>query len=369
MKQKSIPKDSIRRILILGSIGIGNLLLFSPCLRVIRKSFPHAHITMIVLKKAFVDLYEGDPALNEIIVADYAIQNTWWKRIQLIMTLRKKKFDVCFTTFPSNRIEYNLLPFLIGVKYRIAHRYRTKYLRTCSFLQNVKVPVDVTLHDLEQNSNLLKPLGLESHVEKKITMYLSEENRSCAEQFLYKNTIPLKSLIIGIHAGSSIERDMHLKRWAAENFIQLCQKIIQKYQAFFLIFGGPEEREIKHSIAQSINDKSISVDGVSLKTTAALIERCHLFISNDSGLMHIAVGVGVPCAAIFGPTDPGRTSPYGSRNRIIRLGLPCSPCWSITNVGIGHITCIYPINRCLSELTVQHVYDEINSMLSAIKNA
>lgn len=367
MAKKTIPRESIQRILILGSIGIGNLLLFSPSLRVIREFFPDAHIAIIVLKKAFAELYKSDPNIDEIIIADYSVHDTMMKKIRLIRELRNKKFDLCITTFPSNRLEYNLLPFIAGIKYRVAHRYQTKLLRTCFFLQNYRIPVDVALHDLEQNINLLLPMGLHEMAQKRLSIHIPDEDRESARYFLREKGLDDASLLIGIHAGSSAERDMYLKRWETDKFIELCRKIREAHGASLLIFGGPEEAGTKRKIEGGVGKGCVAVENVSLLTTAALIERCRLFISNDSGLMHIAVAVGVPCAAIFGPTDPGRTSPFGRQNRVIRQGLHCSPCWSIHNVGIGHINCIYPINRCLSELSAAHVYTEIRDMLRVMK--
>lgn len=364
MPDKLIPKDSIHRIMILGSIGIGNLLLFSSCLRVLRESFPQAYITMIVLKKGFVELYENDQNVDEVIISDYAVHDTWWKRFQLIWDLRNKKFDLSITTFPANRVEYNLLPFLAGAKYRIAHRYRTKFWRTLSFLQNVKVPVDLTLHDLEQNIALLFPLGIEGRAEKRLFITLSDKHHAEAAQFLEQSCLNRNTLFIGIHAGSSSDRNMDLKRWETEKFITLCRRIRERFPVSFLLFGGPEEKPIKDEIARELGDDGcVPVEQVSLKTTAALIGNCRLFITNDSGLMHVAVATDVPCVAIFGPTDSGRTAPYGPRHRVVRLGLHCSPCWSIRNVGVGRIKCIYPTNQCLKELLVERVYKVVEEML------
>ena len=369
MNLKTIYKNSINRILILGSIGIGNLLMFSPCLRALRKAFPEAHIALIVLKKGFVELYNNEPNVDELIVADYSVQNTWGKRIRFMANLRKGNYDLCITTFPANRLEYNLLPYLAGIKYRIAHRYSTKYWRTCSFLQNYKIPVDIRFHDVEQNIALLQPLGIELDVDKKLYVTLSENNSSEAEQFLQDNHFGKNALCIGIHAGSSVERNMDLKRWDTEKFIALCKQIQSKYEVKFLVFGGPDENNIKHEVKKNLNDSCVSVENVSLITTAALIKRCHLVVTNDSGLMHVAVAMNVPCAAIFGPTDPGRTAPYGPEHKVIRLGLECSPCWSIRNVGVGRIKCIYSVNRCLKDLSVRHVYDVVDKMLSGMEKS
>ena len=363
---KTVPHKNVKRIVILGAIGIGNLLLFSPCLRALRTAFPEAHIALIILKRGFRELFVDDPDIDEIIVVDYKVQNTVRKKIDLIRMLRKKRFDLCITTFPANRMEYNLLPFLAGVRHRVAHRYASGSLRKLSFLQNYRIPVDNSLHDLKQNSNLLIALGISGGVENRLSLRVSPEHTAEAEGFIKRCGFPDNAVIIGIHAGSSTERDMHMKRWDTANFTVLCRRLKNEYNARFLIFGGPEEELVKREISDALGEAAFTVEGKPLLTTAALIGECGFFISNDSGLMHVAVAMETPVAALFGPTDPGRTAPYGPQHRVIRLGLECSPCWSIRNVGKGKIECIFQENRCLTELTVSDVYEKVSDMLTNI---
>ncbi len=361
---RNIDKNEVTKIMILGSIGIGNLLLFSPALKAVRKEFPDAHITFIVLKESFKQLYEHSPDVDEIMIVDKKRYPGVWGNIKLISELRRKKFDVSIITFPANRFEYNLLSFLSGAKRRIAHKYNRKSLISVSFLQNCRVPVDYTIHDLDQNLNLLKGLDIKFTGERRLHINVTKENHKQAEQFLEKNGLKNKELIIGFHPGSSVERGMIMKRWEKEKYAELAQRIVAKYGASVLIFGGNDEDELKMYIEESTGEGVLNVSGISLISAAALIGKCSLFISTDSGIMHIAAAMDVKTIALFGLSDPLRTAPYGDKHIVIRTGIYCSPCWSIHNLGIGVVRCVHPENMCMKGISVDRVFQEAERALS-----
>ncbi|KPK91077.1 hypothetical protein AMJ80_07695 [bacterium SM23_31] len=367
MKQISeYDQGRIEKILIIGAIGIGNLLLFSGTLRRIRRHFASAHITIIVLKEGFKALYENDPSVDEVLVLDVDKVKTFRQKIVFIWKMRKSRYQLCITTFPANRIEYNLLAFFSGAKRRVAHKYAAKKLRSLSFLQNVRIPVEPELHDLEQNLNLLKAFGITPDDEDhRLFLNIPEQAHDNARQYMKENDLYDKQLI-GMHPGSSVERGMILKRWPSVYFAELCDWLTETIDACILLFGGKEEERLREEIAVKTRHKSLIVTGLDLLSTASLIGKCALFVSNDSGLMHIAAAMGVQTIAIFGPTDPGRTAPYGQEHRVIRTGTECSPCWSINNLGVGTVRCIHPENICLTELPVEMVKEVISSKLSTV---
>ncbi len=351
--------EHIKQILVIGALGIGNLLLFSGGLRGLRRLFPDAHITMIVLKEGFKHLYEHDRSIDEVLVLDVDNVQSVSQKISFLKELRKKKFQLCITTFPANRLEYNLLAFASGAKWRIAHQYSSKQICSLSFLQNIRIPVDKTLHDFDQNCNLLGPLGYSPVAsENYVSLPLLQENHEEAEKYLDENNCAA-SLVIGMHPGSSMERNMVLKRWGSDKFAELSRWLAETYGAYILLFGGKEEEQLRYDIHEKAQTHTHVITNLDFLTTTALISRCNLFITNDSGLMHVAVAAGTQTIAIFGPTDPGRTAPYGNIHSVVRTGIDCSPCWSIHNLGVGNVNCIHEENLCLTQLPVEAVRKEI----------
>lgn len=358
--------NRIQNILIIGSIGIGNLLLFSSTLRRIRRRFPEARITIIVLKEGFSEIFKSDPSIDEIIVLDVKKVKTFSQKITFLKDLRKTDYQLSITTFPANRLEYNALAFFSGAKWRVSHKYYTNKIRSLSFLQNVRVPVDKKLHDLEQNLNLLKAFGLKPEaVDHELYLSLDEKAHDNANRYLKQKT-EAGEQFIGIHPGSSAERGMILKRWSIEKFAEICTWLTGETNAKILLFGGQEEEGLRKDIAEKADGKPLVVTGLDFQSTASLIGKCMLFISNDSGLMHVAVSMGVPTAALFGPSDPGRTAPYGAKHKVIRTGIECSPCWSINNLGVGSVNCIHPENLCMTQLSLEVVKNDVGSMLKKL---
>jgi len=146
------------------------------------------------------------------------------------------------------------------------------------------------------------------------------------------------------------------KRWLPERFGGLADRLIGALNADVLIFGSAAERPLAERIASAMKHTPAIVAGeTSLRQLLALMARCRLVVANDSGPMHLAAALGIPLIAIFGSTDDRATGPVGSRVRVIRRGVQCSPC--------GRREC--PIDfRCMRDLSVEEVY---RNTLEAVK--
>ncbi len=342
------------KILVICASGVGNTILFTPTLKTIRRARPKAKITLFVASPIFAEPVKGIRLADEIIVFDYG--KSFLEKIKLILKLRNGKFDYSVTAFPSNRWQFNVFAFLAGAKKRITHSYRVGGIKTLSFLQNVKVSVNENLHDVDQNLNLLKPLKISLPEEKRLLFYLSEKEKDAAEKFWRENNLN-GSFVAGIHPGSGgIEQEA--KRWPVEKFIKLCNRLIKEKKAKILIFGGQDEKKLKSRINNStIKSQSFVING-SLKLAAALIQKCNLFIANDSGLMHIAVAMRVKTIGIFGPTNYKRTAPYGKNCYIVRGKFSCPSCLTYPFYSTSSaIKCKESI-KCLKEIKVNEVMDK-----------
>ncbi len=369
----TIPKaeydtGDIKEILVVGSIGIGNLILFSAAMKLLRERFKNARITVVVLRKIFTIIYDNDPNIDRVILLDSDKIKSAGQKIAFIKELRKTKYQICITTFPANRLEYNILAWLSGAAIRIAHLYDSKRFSSFSFLQNIRVPIDKSIHDLDQNLNLVHALGVESEGKDR-KMYLEVGKNAGAEAGLYLERNGLTgSVLIGMHPGSSYDRGMNLKRWPTTYFARLCDWLSEEYNVKVLLMGGNEEIALREEITAETSSSPHIVKDLDFPTTVSLIEKCRFFITNDSGLMHIAAAKGVGTAAFFGPTDQGRTAPFGDNNKVIRLGLDCSPCWSIKNLGVGWVNCIHPENICMVQMTLEYVKEELTPFIKGLKN-
>ena len=355
--------DPGKRILCICPIGIGNFLLLTPALRRLKGARPSARVAVLCLKPAIARLAERYPYIDEVISVDAGQSHSLADRAAFILSIFRK-FDSSIAFFPSNRAEYNLLPFLAGIRERAGFRYEAYRVRTLSFLNTRLVAVDNSAHDLIQNFTLLKEIGVTMPEQPALDpLPLKEEEKAFADRYLKDH--PVREFLIGLHPGSSGEHGMDKKRWPARHFAELARLIGKGKKARFLVFGGPEEALLKAETTRGAGPQAIAAETKSLFETAALIGKCHRFISNDSGLMHIAASLGVRCAGIFGPTSDVRTAPWGPGHLVIRgQGCPVEPCWTIRNVGKRE-HCRYGDFRCLEELKPETVYSRLEKWLSS----
>lgn len=295
------------KILIILASGIGNSILFSPTLKELRKNHKNAKIDIFAYKKQFAEPFKDSKLTNKIHI---------YEGIKTALKLRKEKYDISITAFPSNKWQFNLFAFLIGAKKRLTHSYKVGKIKTLSFLQNLKIPADEKLHDVEQNLNLLKLLSIRIPKNNELFFHISKNNRSFADNFIKKNRLKGRYLI-GIHPGSG---PLSWKKAPDKYFLDEIPKInnTKIKNSFILIFGGPEENEIKERFHNLIKTSKIIEEN--LKNTAALIRKCDYFLTNDTGLMHIAVAMKKPkITAFFNGTNPIRTAPYTKNAKIIML--------------------------------------------------
>jgi len=329
--------------------GIGENLLLVPALKLLRSNYPEASIVMAVRSPAAGLLLKNGGLVDEIIACDYRIQNSLLKRIGLIFYLRKEKFDIAITAFPSNRLDKAIFSWLSGARTRVFHDYGGIITGLFGFMNNVYVPVNHDAHDIEQNLKLLEPLGIDiSKAGRYPDIRITDEAEKDARVFLEKHGINGMN-IFGLHPGSSGDLGMKNRRWPLEKFKVLAERIIEKYGGTVLVFLGPDESGL------TFDAKTGSIFFVTekLDVAAAMIKKCRLFIGNDSSLMHIAAISGVPTIGIFGPANPLRTGPRGLKAGVISGKSGCSPCYSFKDLG-KPIRCKAGL-ECLNSVSVDDV--------------
>jgi lipopolysaccharide heptosyltransferase II len=354
------------KILITYLTGIGNTIMYIPTLRTLHQQLPDAIIDVVVRHQASKEILERINCCRKIYVFNPSIHKTFAQKIYFLRTLRKERYDVNITTFPSNRAEFNLLSFFIGAKRRISLRYEVGYTETLGFLQTELVEADATRHEIDQNLSLLAPLGVNIFLaEKNGGLYLQEQEEDYAEAFLKKANLTPKDVLIGFHPGCNPAQGNIYKRWPPKHFGMLGDKLVEQFGAkIFVGFGGSEEDSLYREIYDFMKHKPIIPESTSILKTAAIIKQCKLFVAGDSGLMHLATVMKVPTVAIFGPVDVTRSAPVGAADTVIKADLPCVPCNKYPHYQYGgsFIRCVYNSNRkghCMQSITVEKVYNTI----------
>jgi len=364
LKRKSISIEGLPdapRVLAICPIGIGNLLLLLPAIQHLKNNVLGSQVTLLALKSGIESVARRFDFIDTVVSVNANQTMGLAAKLGVLQSLRGN-FNASFSFFPSNRLEYNLLPFLAFIPRRYAFRYAAFGCRTGSFLNTRCVAVSAKDHDLIQNFRLLEMLGLPlPESPALVPLPLRNEEIAFAGE-VTRNGNPGDLPIIGLHPGSSAEHGMDRKRWPVSAFAELAGRILAERKVRFFVFGGPEEEPLKEACARAIGPSALAVRTRTLFETAALIQRCYRFISNDSGLMHVAACVDVPVCGVFGPTDDLRTAPFGPGHRVIRGSEACSPCWTHGNVGKRE-SCKFGDYRCLGNLSGQAVYEKIAGWL------
>ncbi len=346
MKRKT--KRTSERILIRGVNWIGDSVLTLPAIKAIRKRFPDAHISLLV-KPWVSDIFKGNTDINEIILYNVG-------RLKLIRMLRQKGFDMAILL--QNAFDAAFITWLSGIPERIGYKrdFRGQLLTKA-------IPVNKSMlkrHQVYYYLNLLNSIGIEGG-DPQPYIHLLDEERQWAKELLDSSFIKgNESPIIGLNPGATYGPS---KRWPAERFAELALRVINELNGKVVIFGGTSEIDIANEVVKKFETQNsklktnllMMVGRTNLRELAALISECDVFITNDSGPMHMASALFVPTVAIFGSTDPSNTSPFGEGHRVITRNLPCSPCLE-RECPDGHL-------RCMTDITVDEVFSAIKDVL------
>ncbi len=355
------------KILCICPIGIGNYLMTYPACRLLRTAVKDAELHLLALRHSIVELASGDPLWKAIHGIDPTRETGLMRQAAFIRQLSAERFDISLSFFPSNNWQYNLLPFLCGIRKRFAFCYPLKKGYSLSFLNNRLLELDLRAHDINQNVRLAAAFsGSGISAEPFIFPPLfTEKELGSAHRFLEGLGGP--KLYIGVHPGSSSEHGMPAKRWDPMRFGELATRICNVLKAQALIFGSPDEEKIKHITASIMKAPCHIVAPGDLRMTAALLRQCTLLLCNDSGLMHMAACMGVPTAAIFGPTDERRNGPSGAGHLVLRKKMDGFPLWTAATVGVRAVKSGMDPQASLKALSVDDAWEKIMPWLVGIK--
>ncbi len=331
----------MERILLIRFGSLGDVVLTTPAIRAARKAFPDSHIAMVVGDRS-ADVISANPHLDEIIIFHREAKGLSETR-RVAALLRERNFDVSIDM--QRKFHSSLLAYMGGANRRIG------YHRPGGLLCNVRIPDNVNKHAVDRNLDLLKPLGV-VEADRKPEMFVSDEDRDYANRVFDERGLSSESPIIGMFPGAG----WRPRCWPAEKFAAIGDLAAEGCGASVAVFGGPNEADIVDLVAQNMRTPVIQMkDKMTLKQLGAMIEKCNLFLSNDTGPMHISVAVGTPTVALFGPGNHVKFQPIGGKHALIRHDVPCSPCKQFTSKCKDNI--------CMKLITVDEVWEAIRERL------
>lgn len=353
-----------RKILIIARDGIGNVLMFTPTLRLLKKRFPSSDIYMLVGSKGSHELLSNDSTIKEFILYDQSARGLVGL-LKFVVALRRKRFDLAIVMHPGG-LRSALWAFASGARIRIG--FDIPLLRGLGiFLYTHLLKPNDKLHDVEQNMKILDVLGMDyNNVAKDMTITIPESLKKPVNEYLVRLGINDQDKLIGFHPGSTPSQKW--KRWPAQYFGELINIISSEWETSVLIFGDHKEEDLINDIITIVDEsvKAVSITDKRLEECVALISLCKAFIGNDSGLTHIAAANQVQTFCIAGPTDIKKTGPYGPHSYSVQSNLECLFCYNFNTL---RFKCWQnSAYKCLNELYPEEVFRQIRPVLSQLMN-
>lgn len=312
-------KTSRKKILIINVNWLGDVVFSTPFIRAVREAYPDSYIACAAVPRCR-EILEANSRINELILFDEDGSGRGLiNKIRFAGRLKKERFDTAFILHRS--FTRALLVRLAGIKERIG--YDTKG-RGFLLTKKLKYP-DKEPHRVEHFLKLAAAIGADI-TKKNYEFFITDADRRKAGALLESLGVGAGCRFAVLNPGGNWAP----KRWPAENFSRIGDMLAGKYGLKILISGQEKDGKLAEGISRGMKCEAVSLCGKTrIRELAAIFERAALVVSGDSGPMHIAVSVGAPTVAIFGPTDPEITGPYGGSNYIIiRKDTGCKiPCY------------------------------------------
>lgn len=319
----------------------------TPILTDVRQAFPEAEITAMC-QTPLGELLLKDKSIDEVF--SFTRASSFTRRIQrrdIIEKLRQGNYDLGILL--TNSFSSAWWFWQGGVKRRLGYvgHWRRFLLSDPVFREGASDE-----HLVVTYKKLLRPLGIEIS-ETKPRLFLGEEELQQARSLLKK--LNLNTPLIGMNPGAAYGS---AKCWLPERFREVTEKLLERKDLSILYFGDQKTSPLVKEICQGLPARVVNLAGVtSLRELSCLIKLCSVFLTNDSGPMHIAAAVGTPIVALFGSTNPTKTGPYKT-GRVIHKQVSCSPCYQR----------VCPIDfRCMKQIASQEVIEEILTLLDQKK--
>ena len=305
------------RVLVRATNWLGDAVMSLPAIRAIRGVFPHAHLA-VVARPWVADLYSRERAIDRVIV--YPAKKGWSAKREMAARLRGERFDGAILL--QNAFDAALVCWMAGIPERIGYNRDGRRLLLTRAIP-VPEPGDIPRHERFYYLELLRRAGMMERLpaSEEIRLDGTEEAREAGLKRLRDLSIPGPA--VGISPGAAYG---NAKRWPAGRFAEAAGRLGMPC----LIFGSAAERALCEEVAAALRLAGKDAWNLAGETTLRdfidLAAACRVFLTNDSGAMHVASALGVPTVTIFGATDDTTTGPTGPLARVVREHAECSPC-------------------------------------------
>ncbi|MFQ5700771.1 MAG: lipopolysaccharide heptosyltransferase II [Acidobacteriota bacterium] len=351
-----VDPDQIDRILIRANNWIGDVVMISPALRALRETFPSARIDALI-RPHVVECFTHHPSVDDVIVEEPARSHTPAGLRRLAARLKGRRYDLAVLF--QKAIGAALLAWLARIPRRIGYDTdRRGFLLTHPIHET---PALRRIHHVEYFLTIARAAGCRiGPIPRRVYFPVDDESRAFARSFLAAREAERYPLLAAFAVGASKPQ----RAWHADRFAALARRLVRERSAGILVVGGERDRDDAGRVLAAAGKHGLDAVGcTTVRQMAALLERCGVFVGNDSGPMHVAAALSVPILAMFGPGSPAKTAPYMPAERFVALSeqFHCSPCRQDFFRECSPAPSLKPM--CLEALTLERASRALSALL------
>jgi len=344
-------RSAPERILVVKASSLGDIVHALPVGAALKRAFPESRLTWVV-ERMGVGILEGNPYVDELLVSDFKR----WKRrpfaretrrelVRFVRSLRAVRPDVALDL--QGLIKSGLIARGSGAPVRIGMDAAHARERTNVVFTNRRVrPRAEERHVVDQLLRAMECVGEEPPRAPEFPLWIGGDERAEAGRFLARWGLDTRRPRIALSPGGGWET----KRWGAERYAALADRIAQTLEVTPVLLWGPGEETLVAEVRARMDREAALIEPVDVKGLLAILERMDVVVAGDTGPLHMAAALGVTAVGLFGPSDPLRNGPYGAGHRTVRAErVPCLGCYKRTCA----------VRWCMEELRVDAVLDVV----------
>ncbi len=357
-----------RRVLVFCLSGLGDAILASAALAALAARPREFRLTLLAMFGSVKDYLDDQQFTPDVRLVPF-LGMSKGEILRHAWPLRQERFDISVLPYAMNRLGYNLLSRVVGARQRIGFRYRKQRIINAPALNQCVIDEDPALHAVQENLRWAARLCRTdvAALADEISYRIPAAADADAAAYLSRHGLDRATALVGVHASCNSLKNQQRRCWSPARLGELLRRVGEQQPGIrFLLFEGPSDRQLNEAVLAAVGPAAgqvVVARELPLRVVAALVKRCRLFLSNDSGLMHMAAALQVPTVAIFGPTNPTWVRPWHTPHVIVSRRLPCSPCFCYSS---RPLTC--PANldfACIREITVDEVLGAMQESLNA----
>lgn len=348
-----------KNILVHSMVNLGDVLLSTSAVALLRQIYPDAKITMMV-KPAVAQVVVNNPVIDDVIIYDYKAKNRSLKSILIMVKeLRQRKFDLSISF--DRKLRPALLTWFAGIPLRVGPD--RVFDDKPSWVTKLYTHIIPITHDIintlqvETYQAIVRGFTKSNGSAKPVMARIMPEHEQKAEELLQSLPVIARGTKQSLYRiALCVKGTFSLKDWPKERFAQLIDELSVQYEATFFIIGAPEDRKYADQVIDLTKTPVANFCGqTNLLEVAAVLKKADLFITVDTGAAHIAATVGVPMVVIYGCTSPKRWQPISEEVVVLSSQESCCPC------SIAADAC--PEHMCMNRIRVDMVREAVEHFL------